>query len=741
MTKLPDVSFAIANFNGGQFLVESIRSALDQRGVSVELIIVDDCSTDDSWALAQQLADTDPRIRTFRLPDNRGPGGARNRALAEARGTWFAILDNDDLIHPDRSRRLLDEAGRSDATMIADDLLLFDQDGAQPPRLFLKGARARDAQWIDLRGYLRETVMYGRSPNLGFLKPMIRTDFLRSADIRYDERLRIAEDDDLIIRLLLAGARYRLLPYPMYFYRKHGRSISHRLSPAHAERMLAAADRQHAAIAAQRPDVLPVFARRQRALRQAGGFSHLVDALKRRDTVAAIRVALKVPSSLLLLHQPIRAALGRRLRHTPADAPAASTGDSDGVVLFVSRQRLVGATNGSSAYLLSLAEAARTAGFVPHLLQPSPGLFGRTPFFRLRPEMRVFAEHHIRGAWRIGDRVIAHDPAIAIAAVRGVLARILRKAGVGGPLSVDRKAPYAIAAPWSRADLLYLARHGRGTAKTVIADYIFQTEALPYLLTPGLRSATVMHDLFSARAGQFGDGATDSVSAIDEAKEIDLLGRSDAVIAIQNHEAAFVRDRVAQTQAILAPMAATPADVPAPGNADTLLFVGSNTAPNVHGLAWFLSDVWPRVRAQRPDSRLLVAGRVAEAIIELPAGVEMLGLVDDLKPLYIRAGIVISPLRQGSGLKIKLIEAIAMGKACVVTAVTLQGVEGALADAVSRADDAEAFAAAISDLQNDEDRRCALAAAALAAAREHFGPAAAHAAFRAWLGQPQALGH
>src|SRR5436190_621702 len=79
---------------------------------------------------------------------------------------------------------------------------------------------------------------------------------------------------------------------------------------------------------------------------------------------------------------------------------------------------------------------------------------------------------------------------------------------------------------------------------TAIADYVFQTEALPYLLDSRVRSATVMHDLFSARAGQFTAGATDSVVAIDRDREIDLLGRADAVLAIQADEAAFVAAHV-----------------------------------------------------------------------------------------------------------------------------------------------------------------------------------------------------
>ena len=71
----------------------------------------------------------------------------------------------------------------------------------------------------------------------------------------------------------------------------------------------------------------------------------------------------------------------------------------------------------------------------------------------------------------------------------------------------------------------------------------------------------------------------------------------------------------------------------------------------------------------------------------MPPGVSVMGLVKDLTPLYRDAGVIISPLRIGSGLKVKLIEALSHGKSIVGTARTLQGVEEQLADAILVADE------------------------------------------------------
>lgn len=408
-----------------------------------------------------------------------------------------------------------------------------------------------------------------------------------------------------------------------------------------------------------------------------------------------------------------------------------------GHVLFVSRQRIAGRTNGSSAYLIDLATAVRDAGFVPHLLQPSPDLLGRWPIMRLQPDMGVFASHSIRGVIRLGRWVIARDPRVALSALWALTSRMARRFGLdrGGRmhrLLADRPRPYAIAADWTAADRAFLhefaSRAPGAQAGIVIADYAFQAEAFDLL--PGRPGAIVMHDLFHARTDAQG---RDSVIRVGRDQEIALLTRADAVIAIQADEARFIAENVPGPIPILAPMAARPAAQAEPGDGRRLLFVGSNTAPNVVALEWFFARVWPLLQEAEPELRLDVVGAVAAGFAQGgPQGVTFHGQVSDLGPYYARAGIVISPLTFGSGLKVKLVEALALGKAMVVTGVTLQGVERTCGPAVLRADKAEDFARAVIEL-TDDARRAALAQRALDVARAHFSPDVCHAAFREWL--------
>ncbi len=405
-------------------------------------------------------------------------------------------------------------------------------------------------------------------------------------------------------------------------------------------------------------------------------------------------------------------------------------------VLFISRQRLVGATNGSSTYLLDLAKAVRRVGMTPHLLQPSPGVAGRWPLLSMRPEMEVFESHCIRGLVRVGRHFVVPRPGIYLAIAQALTRRLARKMGLNGAWVTDQPMPYAIAQPWSESDHRWLrqaaARLDNGGGPHIaIADYMFCSEG--FADVPGVPTAIVMHDLFHTRTG----GQADSVVAIDREAEVTLLARADAVLAIQATEADFLRHNVPSVDTILAPLAVQPYPTAAAGGeSGHLLFVGSNTAPNVVGLEWFCENVWPQVRRALPDAVLDVAGTVAHGFVSrVPEGVRLLGLVDDLGPLYANASVVVSPLTFGSGLKIKLVEAMARGKAIVATPVTVQGVEAICSDAVRVAATPEEFALAVIALDNDPSKRLVLASAARRAAADHFSAERCHADFSAWLAQ------
>lgn len=307
----PDVSFALACYNALPYLDAAVASALAQTDVSVEVLIVDDHSTDGSFERAQELASKDARIRVFRTARNSGPGGARNVALGEMRGTWYAVLDSDDLVEPGRSRALIDLAETAGADLVADNLTVFGDDRAD--RTMFPPAGDADWYWLGLEDYFTRSHTLSGAPGPGFLKPMIRRSVVARTDLRYDETLRIGEDDELIVRLLESGCRYAVSHCAHYRYRKHGNSISHRLSLDHAERMMKAERRIRTLIG---PDLAsgPAYTGRYRAMRRALAFTRSIDALQQRQPVAALTALARYPSAALLYRTPIAARLRRLFR-------------------------------------------------------------------------------------------------------------------------------------------------------------------------------------------------------------------------------------------------------------------------------------------------------------------------------------------------------------------------------------------------------------------------------------------
>ncbi|TIN53954.1 MAG: glycosyltransferase family 2 protein, partial [Mesorhizobium sp.] len=96
VSSVPDVSFVIAAYNAEATLDRAIASAIAQKGVSVEIIVVDDKSRDATLDVAR--AYPGDIVRVVALANNRGPGGARNAGLDAARGRWIAVLDSDDAV-------------------------------------------------------------------------------------------------------------------------------------------------------------------------------------------------------------------------------------------------------------------------------------------------------------------------------------------------------------------------------------------------------------------------------------------------------------------------------------------------------------------------------------------------------------------------------------------------------------------------------------------------------------------
>jgi teichuronic acid biosynthesis glycosyltransferase TuaG len=107
MVMKPVVSIVTPAFNAARTIGQAIQSAQGQTFQNWEMVVVDDCSTDDTCLVVKQYADSDSRVRLLRQASNGGPAHARNAALRAAVGRYIAFLDSDDIWLPEKLQRQL----------------------------------------------------------------------------------------------------------------------------------------------------------------------------------------------------------------------------------------------------------------------------------------------------------------------------------------------------------------------------------------------------------------------------------------------------------------------------------------------------------------------------------------------------------------------------------------------------------------------------------------------------------
>jgi glycosyltransferase involved in cell wall biosynthesis len=145
-----------------------------------------------------------------------------------------------------------------------------------------------------------------------------------------------------------------------------------------------------------------------------------------------------------------------------------------------------------------------------------------------------------------------------------------------------------------------------------------------------------------------------------------------------------------------------PADPPPDGR--TIVFFGLlSTIPNIDGVVHFVQDIWPRITEAHPDARCkIIGGRPPPPLLALTSPrIELTGFVPDLRPHLAAATAVVVPLRLGGGTRLKIVEAMAMGKAIVSTRLGAEGIEAVPGRDILIEDEPAAFADAVSRLLAD----------------------------------------
>lgn len=292
-----DVSVVVAAWNAETFLQGSIDSALAQDGVTIEVIVANDASTDGTEALVRSLAERDPRIRLVSNTVNQGPAAARNTAIAAATGAWIAVLDADDRLLPGRFARLLSFARARDADVVFDLIGEVDEEGREVPDPRPQPFH-REECW-DLPRWILDNQPGQRMLLTGYLKPLIRRTALTQHGVSYREELRNSEDYALIAELLAQGASVWLLPEPGYLYTRRAGSISHRVGPKHLVPLLAfeAEFATHLAEAGADPAILTLQEKRIAALKNTLALARVIEDLRARSPLRALQALATRPQA------------------------------------------------------------------------------------------------------------------------------------------------------------------------------------------------------------------------------------------------------------------------------------------------------------------------------------------------------------------------------------------------------------------------------------------------------------
>jgi polysaccharide biosynthesis protein PslH len=265
-----------------------------------------------------------------------------------------------------------------------------------------------------------------------------------------------------------------------------------------------------------------------------------------------------------------------------------------------------------------------------------------------------------------------------------------------------------LASPGAPARLSRLVEKNRPDAA-----FVFCTGIAPLVLTPALSRLPFvldMVDVDSEKWRSLADGASWPLCTI-YSREHRCLARFETEIARRARATTVVNDRERDALAAIAPGArievlpngidVTSLEPPTgPSAAPTVVFTGvMNYAPNERGIRWFAREVWPLVRAVRPDARLMVVGahptRAVRALATTDGSVTVTGLVPDVRPYLWDAALSIAPLQVARGVQVKVLEAAAARLPCVVTTQVAQGLPREIRQACRIADDAPRFAAEV----------------------------------------------
>ena len=216
-----DISVIVPCYNATRYLSVCLESLKAQRAPKIEMIFIDDGSTDSTGAMLDAFARTEPRAKVIHVR-NEGVSAARNTGIAAAQGKYIQFVDSDDYLAPGATATLIERAEHAGADMVI--AHYYRVDGGKTTRHgFLK---RRDV--MDQREFARELMDEPASFYYGVLwNKLYRTALIRDNGVLCREELNWSEDFLFNLEYIRYAHRFCAVDTPVYYYVKNEKSITH----------------------------------------------------------------------------------------------------------------------------------------------------------------------------------------------------------------------------------------------------------------------------------------------------------------------------------------------------------------------------------------------------------------------------------------------------------------------------------------------------------------------------------
>ena len=204
------VSVIMPTFNASKYIADSIESVLSQTYTNLELLITDDCSSDETRTILTEFAMRDPRVKVEYLKDNYGPGVARNKSIERAKGRYIAFCDCDDRWKPEKLEKQIAHMTRKDCALCSSSYMICNENN--------------EVTGINISPKYLTLSMMKRDNKIGCLTAIY--DIKRLGHKFYMPAIRKRQDWALFLNILKECQICYCVTEPLAYYRQRTNSVS-----------------------------------------------------------------------------------------------------------------------------------------------------------------------------------------------------------------------------------------------------------------------------------------------------------------------------------------------------------------------------------------------------------------------------------------------------------------------------------------------------------------------------------